>query len=105
MKKYRAEARFNPEDEDERRAWDFLQASKLSQSKTIIAALNAYAEQIDERQRQDAFCERIICTIQSALHGIGAGMIPLPVSAAPIQNEQEQRATEEAMDEFLEYFK
>ena len=105
MKKYRAEAHFNPEDEDERRAWEFLQASQQSQSKTIIAALNAYAEQLDERQRQDAFCERIIYTIQTALQCVGVGMISLPMSAVPSQNEQEQRANEEAMDEFLDYFK
>ena len=100
MKHPRAEARFDLEQEEDRRAWEFLQSSPLSRSRFIITALNAYADAQDEQARQDAFFERVIETIRAELRGNAVVAIPLP-------NQPEAQAAntdEEAMDAFLDSF-
>ena len=100
MKHPRAEARFDLEQEEDRRAWEFLRSSPLSRSRLIIAALNAYAEAQNEQTRQDAFCERVIETIRAELHGN-----PVNVSTASSQPEEQTSNTDEdAMDAFLDSF-
>ena len=78
MRRPRAEARFDLEQETDRRAWEFLQSSAFSRSKLIIAALNAYADMQGEQARQDAFCNRVIETIRTELHGNMIAASPLP---------------------------
>ena len=100
MKHPRAEARFDLEQEADRRAWEFLQSSPVSRSRLIIAALNAYAEAQNEQTRQDAFCERVIETIRAELRSNAVVAIPLP-------NQPEAQAAntdEDAMDAFLDNF-
>ena len=100
MRRPRAEARFDLEQEADRRAWEFLQSSALSRSRLIIAALNAYADMQDEQVRRDAFCDRVIETIRAELRGNAVVAIPLP-------NQPEAQAAntdEDAMDAFLDSF-
>ena len=100
MRRPRAEARFDLEQEADHRAWEFLQSSALSRSRLIIAALNAYAEAQDEQARQNAFCDRVIETIRAELRGNAVVAIPLP-------NQPEAQAAntdEDAMDAFLDSF-
>ena len=100
MKHPRAEARFDLKQEEDHRAWEFLRSSQLSRSRLIIAALNAYAEAQNEQTRQDAFCERVIETIRTELHGN-----PMNVSTASSQPEEQTSNTDEnAIDAFLDSF-
>ena len=101
MKHPRAEARFDLEQDEDQRAWEFLQSSPLSRSRLIIAALNAYAETQDEQARQDAFCERVIETIRAELRSSHAAAIPLPIQPEA----QAVNTDEEAMDAFLDSLK
>lgn len=94
------EARFDLEQEADRRAWEFLQSSALSRSRLIIAALNAYADMQDEQVRQDAFCDRVIETIRAELRGSNAAAIPLPAQPEV----QAANTDEDAMDAFLDSF-
>ena len=100
MKHARAEARFDLEQEADRRAWEFLQSSPLSRSRLIIAALNAFADAQDEQARQDAFFERVIETIRAELRGSHVAAVPF--SAQP--EAQAANTDEEAMDAFLDSF-
>lgn len=98
MRRPRAEARFDLEQEADRRAWVFLQSSSLSRSRLIIAALNAYAEAQNEQTRQDAFCERVIETIRTELRGNMIAASPLPAQfEAQVAN-----TNEDVMDAFLD---
>ena len=100
MKRPRAEARFDLEQDADRRAWEFLQTSPLPRGRLIIAALNAYADAQDERARQDAFYERVIETIRAELRGNS-----MVVSTPPIQTDTPAANTDEdAMDAFLDSF-
>ena len=100
MRRPRAEARFDLEQEADRRAWEFLQSSALSRSRLIIAALNAYAEAQDEQARQDAFCDRVIETIRMELRSNMIAASPLP--AQPEM--QAANTDEDAIDAFLDSF-
>ena len=100
MKHPRAEARFDLEQEEDRRAWEFLQSSPLSRSRLIITALNAYADAQDEQARQDAFFERVIETIRAELRGGHVAAIPFPAQPEA----QAANTDEEAMDAFLDSF-
>ena len=100
MKHPRAEARFDLEQEEDRRAWEFLQSSPLSRSRLIITALNAYADAQDEQVRQDAFFERVIETIRAELRGGHVAAIPFPAQAEG----QTANTDEDAMDAFLDSF-
>ena len=100
MKRPRAEARFDLEQEADRRAWEFLQSAPQSRGRLIIAALNAYADAQDERARQDAFCERVIETIRAELRGNSMTVSPLPVQPEV----QIHNTDEDAMDAFLDSF-
>ena len=101
MKHPRAEARFDLEQEEDRRAWEFLQSSPLSRSRLIIAALNAYADAQDEQARQDAFFDRVIETIRAELRGSHAAAIPFPAQPEA----QAANTDEEAMDAFIDSFR
>ena len=100
MKHPRAEARFDLEQEEDRRAWEFLQSSPLSRSRLIIAVLNAFADAQDERSRQDAFCERVIKTIRTELRSNSVAVIPLPSQPEV----QAANTDEDAIDAFLDSF-
>ncbi len=98
MKHLRAEARFDLEQDADRRAWEFLRSSPLSRSRLIIAALNAYADMQDEQARQDAFCDRVIEAIRTELRGsvMAAGPLPAQIEA------QAANTNEDVMDAFLD---
>ena len=98
MRRPRAEARFDLEQEADRRAWEFLQSSALSRSRLIIAALNTYAGIQDEQARQDAFCDRVIEVIRTELRGSVMVAGPLP---AQIES-QGANTDEDIMDAFLD---
>jgi hypothetical protein len=100
MRRLRAEARFDLEQEADRRAWVFLQSSSRSRSRLIIAALNAYADIQDEQARQDAFCDRVIEAIRTELRGSVMAAGPLP---AQIES-QGANTDEDIMDAFLDSF-
>jgi hypothetical protein len=100
MRRPRAEARFDLEQEADRRAWVFLQSSSRSRSRLIIAALNAYADIQDEQARQDAFCDRVIEAIRTELRGNVMAAGPLPAQPEV----QATNTDEDAMDAFLDSF-
>ena len=88
------------EQEEDRRAWEFLQSSPLSRSRFIIAALNAFADAQDEQARQDAFFERVIETIRAELRSSHVAAVPF--AAQP--EAQAANTDEDAMDAFLDSF-
>ena len=100
MKRPRAGARFDLEQEADRRAWEFLQSSTLSRSKLIIAALNAFADAQEEQARQAAFYDRVIETIRTELRGnaMTAGPISAQIEAQAVNTD------EDVMDAFLDSF-
>ena len=91
---YTTTLRLNLADEDDRRAFAYLQGMDKkryrSYSKAVVAAINGYFERqeqmandpyLETREKEDAFLGRIIDTIEQGLRFAPVGMPPL---ASPI---------------------
>ena len=98
--------RLNTDNEEDRRAWSYLQhldrKKYRSYNKAIVAAVNDYfgrQEKLEDdpyletREKEDAFMQKIMDTISSTLR-----FIPIPVTAA-LQSSEAPKPTEVQMDD------
>lgn len=99
--------RFNLNKENDRKAYDYLQAAEVSYSKAVISAICGYMELSETKASEDAFLERVITTIReetSKFNPLG-GLLQLVQTPQTVPTEKENNTeTEEAMLDFLESF-
>ena len=101
--------RLNLENEDDRRAWEYLRSMDRtlyrSYSNAIVTAVNDYFSRrerladdpfLETRERQDAFLGEIKDTIRESLRTSGAGLGGL---TALLQSAQSSPQTDETMSE------
>ena len=99
--------RFNLNNENDRKAYDYLQIAEKSYSKAVISAICEYLGLSERTATEDAFLERIIASIReevSKSNPLG-GLLQL-VQTPPAQTpaEKENTETEEAVMDFLDNF-
>ena len=114
---YTTTLRLNLADEDDRRAFDYLQRIDKKQyrsySKAIVAAVNDQFERqerlaadpyLETREKEDAFLRRVTETIEQSLRATPAPMIPFTQpalqSAAPEPDDEELSAALDFADSF-----
>ena len=99
--------RFNLNNENDRKAYDYLQSAEKSYSKAVISAICEYLELSEKKVTEDDFLERIITTIKEELAKTNpfGGLLQL-VQTPPAQTpaEKENTETEEAVMDFLDNF-
>ena len=99
--------RFNLNNENDRKAYDYLQDAEKSYSKAVISAICEYLELSERTATEDAFLERVITTIKEELAKTNpfGGLLQL-VQTPPAQTpaEKENTETEEAVMDFLDNF-
>ena len=114
---YTTTLRLNLADEDDRRAFDYLQRIDKKQyrsySKAIVASVNDHFERqerlaadpyLETREKEDAFLRRVTETIEQSLRATPAPMIPFTQpalqSAAPEPDDEELSAALDFADSF-----
>ena len=100
--------RFNLNNENDRKAYDYLQDAEKSYSKAVISAICEYLGLSERTANEDAFLERIIMTIREEVAKINplGGLLQF-VQTLPAQTpaEKENNAeSEEVMLDFLDSF-
>ena len=99
--------RFNLNNENDRKAYDYLQGTEKSYSKAVISAICEYLGLSERTATEDAFLERVIATIKEELAKTNpfGGLLQL-VQTPPAQTpaEKENTETEEAVMDFLDNF-
>ena len=98
--------RFNLNNENDRKAYDYLQGTEKSYSKAVISAICEYLGLSERTATEDAFRERIIATIREEVSKSNPfGLLQL-VQTPPAQTpaEKENTETEEAVMDFLDNF-
>ena len=98
--------RFNLNNENDRKAYDYLQGAEKSYSKAVISAICEYMDLSERLASEDAFRERIIATIREEVSKSNPfGLLQL-VQTPPAQTpaEKENTETEEAVMDFLDNF-
>ena len=99
--------RFNLNNENDRKAYDYLQDAEKSYSKAVISAICEYLGLSERVATEDAFLERVIATIKEELAKANPfGMLQLvQTSPAQISAEKENKAeTEETVMDFMDSF-
>ena len=99
--------RFNLNNENDRKAYDYLQGAEKSYSKAVISAICEYMDLSDRLLTEDAFRERIIATIReevSKSNPFGGLLQLVQTPPAQISTEKENTETEEAVMDFLDNF-
>ena len=98
--------RFNLNNENDRKAYDYLQGTEKSYSKAVISAICEYLGLSERTEAEDAFLERVITTIKEELAKTNPfGLLQLvqtPPTVTP--TEKENTETEEAVMDFLDNF-
>ena len=98
--------RFNLNNENDRKAYDYLQGTEKSYSKAVISAICEYLGLSERMATEDAFLERIIATIkEESAKNNPFGLLQLvqtPSAVTPA--EKENTETEEAVMDFLDNF-
>ena len=100
--------RFNLNNENDRKAYDYLQNAEKSYSKAVISAICEYLGLSERTATEDAFLERVIATIKEGLENTNplAGLLQL-VQTPPAQTPAEKgnnAETEEAVMDFIDSF-
>ena len=100
--------RFNLNNENDRKAYDYLQGADHSYSKAVISAICEYLGLSERAATEDAFLERVIATIKEGLENTNplAGLLQL-VQTPPAQTPAEKgnnAETEEAVMDFIDSF-
>ena len=94
--------RFNTDKESDRKAYEQIRSSGLSQSKFIISAVNAYGGYLSAEQEKERFCRQVNDAIHAAMREIfGGGAFSAPIPSAI------EKSTEESgkiVDDFLDSF-
>ena len=98
--------RFNLNNENDRKAYYYLQGTEKSYSKAVISAICEYLGLSERTEAEDAFLERVIATIKEELAKTNPfGLLQLvqtPPAVTPA--EKENTETEEAVMDFLDNF-
>ena len=98
--------RFNLNNENDRKAYDYLQGTEKSYSKAVISAICEYLGLSERTATEDAFLERVIATIKEEWAKTNPfGLLQLvqtPPAVTP--TEKENTETEEAVMDFLDNF-
>ena len=98
--------RFNLNNENDRKAYDYLQGTEKSYSKAVISAICEYLGLSERMATEDAFLERIIATIkEESAKNNPFGLLQLvqtPSAVTPA--EKENTETEEAVMDFIDNF-
>ena len=99
--------RFNLNNENDRKAYDYLQGTEKSYSKAVISAICEYLGLSERTTTEDAFLERVIATIKEELakaNPFGGVLQLVQTPPAQISTEKENTETEEAVMDFLDNF-
>ena len=99
--------RFNLNNENDRKAYYYLQNAEKSYSKAVISAICEYLGLSERVATEDAFLERVIATIKEELAKTNPfGGVLQFVQTPPVQifTEKENTETEEAVMDFLDNF-
>ena len=99
--------RFNLNNENDRKAYDYLQGTEKSYSKAVISAICEYLGLSERIATEDAFRERIISTIReevSKSNPFGGLLQLVQTPPVPTPTEKENTETEEAVMDFLDNF-
>ena len=99
--------RFNLNNENDRKAYDYLQGVEKSYSKAVISAICEYLGLSERTATEDAFLERVITTIKEELAKTNPfGLLQLvQTPPAQIPAEKENKAeTEETVMDFMDNF-
>ena len=99
--------RFNLNNENDRKAYDYLQDAEKSYSKAVISAICEYLGLSERTATEDAFLERVITTIKEELaktNPFGGVLQLMQTPPAQISTEKENTETEEAVMDFLDNF-
>jgi len=109
--------RFNLDNEDDRKAYEYLQRMDRKQyksyTKAVVIAVNEYFERqqrleadsyLETREKEDIFLEKVLDTIEQGLKAAGniGGLIQL-LSASTGQQPQVQHNTEEDTNAALNF--
>jgi protein-tyrosine-phosphatase len=114
---YTTTLRLNLADEDDRRAFDYLQTMDKKQyrsySKAIVAAVNDHFERqeylaadpyLETREKEDAFLRRVLDAIEQGLRTAPAPMLPFappaPQATAPEPDDEGLSAALDFADSF-----
>ena len=99
--------RFNLNNENDRKAYDYLQGTEKSYSKAVISAICEYLGLSERMATEDAFLERIIATIReevSKSNPFGGLLQLVQTPSAVTPAEKENTETEEAVMDFIDNF-
>ena len=100
--------RFNLNNENDRKAYDYLQGAEKSYSKAVISAICEYLGLSERTATEDAFLERVIATIKEELakaNPLGGLLQLVQTPPAQIPTEKENKAeTEETVMDFMDNF-
>ena len=99
--------RFNLNNENDRKAYDYLHSAEKSYSKAVIFLICEYMDLSQRLATEEAFRERIIATIReevSKSNPLGGLLQLVQTPSAPTPTEKENTETEEAVMDFLDNF-
>ena len=99
--------RFNLNNENDRKAYDYLHSAEKSYSKAVIFVICEYMDLSQRLATEEAFRERIIATIReevSKSNPFGGLLQLVQTPPAQISTEKENTETEEAVMDFLDNF-
>ena len=99
--------RFNLNNENDRKAYDYLQGTEKSYSKAVISAICEYLGLSERTANEDAFLERVIATIReevSKSNPLGGLLQLAQTPSAPTPTEKENTETEETVMDFMDNF-
>ena len=99
--------RFNLNNENDRKAYDYLHSAEKSYSKAVISAICEYMDLSQRLATEEAFRERIIATIReevSKSNPFGGLLQLVQTPPVPTPTEKENTETEEAVMDFLDNF-
>ena len=100
--------RFNLNNENDRKAYDYLHSAEKSYSKAVISAICEYLGLSERTATEDAFLERVIATIKEELakaNPFGSLLQLVQTPPAQIPAEKENKAeTEETVMDFMDNF-
>ena len=98
--------RFNLNNENDRKAYDYLQGAEKSYSKAVISAICEYLGLSERTATEDAFLERVIATIKEELAKANLfGLLQLvQTPPAPTPTEKENTENEETVMDFMDNF-
>ena len=113
MKTKNLTIRLNMNKEDDRRAYEYLQRTKGSYTKTVVAVICEYEQMMEQKNSEDRFAERLITAVREEIAKndplrVLAQMVQTSstqLSSTPLVAEQESEAeSEETLLGFLDSF-